>query len=113
MRIHLLHRYSGTLTNEKKMYPGEHDVTEDLANYLITNGHAVIVDMPPTVNVSVYAYDESQEHGVIRITDSGSSVSEIALATDETKGDFGPLPEITEDVVTTERTSEPKRNKRR
>lgn len=46
MRIRLLHSYSGVLTNEVRMAEGEHEVTPELGNYLVDNGHAVYAEEP-------------------------------------------------------------------
>ena len=49
MKINLLHRYSGVLTNERKLQAGIHDLDETLAKYLVDNGHAEYVDLPQAV----------------------------------------------------------------
>lgn len=54
MRINLLGNYGGQRTGEKRILPGEYD-SEDpaifgLADYLVENGHAVVIgELPPIV----------------------------------------------------------------
>lgn len=43
MRIRLLHSYKGRLSDERRLAEGEHEVTKELGEYLIANGHAVKV----------------------------------------------------------------------
>ena len=81
MKIRLLHSYSGALTNERRMAEGEHEVTTELGNYLVDNGHAIVIT-PVTPEPLPLAVDPDS--------------------------DVDPLPEITEDVVTQERTFTPK-----
>lgn len=49
MRIKLLHNYGGTLTGERRIEPGEYDATDErlfgLADYLVANGHARVVEL--------------------------------------------------------------------
>jgi len=46
MKINLLHRYQSAATNEEALQAGEHDLDDTIAQYLIDNGHAVIVEAP-------------------------------------------------------------------
>jgi hypothetical protein len=103
MRIRLLHSYSGALTNERRMAQGEHEVTEDFGVYLITNGHAV--DITPVSDGRKHTEDIA-----IALT-MGELDTEDAPVIVETAVD--PLPEITEDPVTTERTFTPKPKSKR
>ena len=41
--IEILHGYRGKRTNEEYLPAGEHEVSEDLATYLIENKHARLV----------------------------------------------------------------------
>lgn len=47
MRIKVLHSYRGRLTKELEIQPGEYDADDPrlfgLADYLVKNGHAVVV----------------------------------------------------------------------
>lgn len=46
MRIFILFGYRGAPTNERYLEVGEHDVPDELAAYLVENGHARFVEEP-------------------------------------------------------------------
>jgi hypothetical protein len=112
MRIRLLHSYSGALTNERRMAVGEHEVTEEFGVYLITNGHAV--DITPVSDGRKHTEDIAiaLTMGELDTEDAPVIVEPLPLAVDP-DSDVDPLPEITEDVITQERTFTPKPKSKR
>jgi hypothetical protein len=85
MRIRLLHSYSGALTNERRMPEGEHEVTTELGNYLVDNGHALPVasepaPLPQAVDVDLATL---QAEGEVTVTHDDGSVSTVTIADDE------------------------------
>jgi hypothetical protein len=47
--IHLLHGYRGALTNEQYLQPGMLTLEDDLALYLVDNGHAILAGFDPNI----------------------------------------------------------------
>lgn len=45
MKIRLLHDYKGLPSNYEKLLKGEHDLAPELAQYLVDNGHALLLDI--------------------------------------------------------------------
>lgn len=56
MRIQLLHSYKGAPSDFIRLNAGEHDVAPSLAEYLVTNGHAIALS--PTDNLETPAISE-------------------------------------------------------
>jgi hypothetical protein len=50
MRIKVYHNYGGWATNDRRIFPGIYDIDDDalfgVGEYLVTNGHAEVVEEP-------------------------------------------------------------------
>ena len=59
MKIQVLHNYGGKLTKEQRILPAIYDATDErlfgLADYLVTNGHAIYVDKKLYTNLPTMA----------------------------------------------------------
>jgi len=88
MKIQLIRRYRGVLTDEQWLEEGAHDLPDDLAEYLVGNGHAVHVDdpLPPVTpeENSVYVRTEDDEPTAVYFDPVTDNVYTVEPDTDET-----------------------------
>lgn len=49
MNIQLLHNYKGLPSNYEKLLAGQHDLADELALYLVNNGHAIMLNSKPEI----------------------------------------------------------------
>lgn len=49
MIIKLLHRYQSAATNEEPLQSGDHELDDSLAQYLVDNGHAIVIESEAVV----------------------------------------------------------------
>lgn len=52
MKIRLLHRYKGSIIDEDVLQEGEHTLDDSIAQYLIDNGHAVVIEEQKPITVA-------------------------------------------------------------